>query len=179
MKIILGIIAFTLTFGFSAGLVGLLFGFPQPEVKPFAYNKKYNSVHSDKIQRLLTKDIGNGDLRNQEIYKLETNNNGFASSIYKAKYRSVINDYYVKSSSINDSNLPEDFKYAWREHMNAWKKQAQYLDSLQEDKEGFAEDIDLAVKNYSDNTNEINSTWYQVLRIADRYGVDVDRSYYR
>lgn len=177
MKIILGIIAFTITFGLSTGLVGILFGFPKAQPKSYVSKTKYSSAYKYKIDRLIKRDVRNGDLRDMKVRKLYKSE-GYASPIYKAEYRKVITDYYIKSSSINDSNLPEDFKYAWREHMNAWKKQTQYLNSLTID-DSYSEDVDVAVKRYSDNTNEINSTWYQVLRIAERYGVNINSRYYR
>ncbi len=174
MKTILGIIAFTLTFGLSAGLVGLLFGFPQYEAKSYSHNH-YNSAYKYKIKKLLKRDIRNGDVRNRRIYKLEAE--GLRSPIYKTEYSDAINEYYEASSSMNDANLPEDFKYAWREHMDAWKAQAIYVKSLQG--EAVEDELDTAVRNYADNTREINETWYQVLRIAERYGLDIDGSYYQ
>lgn len=171
MKIFLGFIAFTLTFGLSASLVGILFGFPQPEVKSYVSDYRYDSVHTNKIERFLKRDVRNGDLRNDAAFDL------FAGEESIKEYRKSVNDYYIKSSSMNDSNMPEDFKYAWREHMNAWKDQASYLNSLEDNADILG--TNPSAKNYSDNTDEINKTWYQVLRIADRYGVDIDRSYYR
>jgi hypothetical protein len=177
MKIILGIIAFTLTFGLSSTLVGLLFGFPQPSPQTFTSNAKYSSAYKYKIKRLLKRDVRNGELRNRQVDKLYTNNGDFSSLYSNAEYRQSINDYYVKSSSMNDSNLPDDFKYAWREHMKAWKNQASYLNSLQDG--SFSNGDESPVENYTDNTNEINRTWFQVLRIAERYGVEINRNYYR
>lgn len=177
MRIILGIIAFTITFGLSTGLVGILFGFPQAEAKPFSYKKKYTTAYKYKIKKLLRKDVRNGDLRNIKVNRLYAKEGSYSSLYYKDEYRKVINDYYIKSSSMNDSFLPEDFKYAWREHMNAWKKQAEYLNSLQD--ESYEDGIESNVRRYSDNTNEINRTWFQVLRIAKRYGVKIPRNYYQ
>ena len=163
MRIILGIIAFTLTFGLSATLVGVLFGFPQPEVKPFVTTSKYNSVHKNKIKSLLRRDVRNGNMREQAF----TGREGHISRYNSPEYGKAVNDYYIKSSSMNDSMLPDDFKYAWREHMKAWKNQAEYSNSLKD--EHYQEND--SVRKYSDNTGEVNRTWYQVLRIAERYGV--------
>jgi hypothetical protein len=176
MKIVLGIIAFTLTFGLSAGLVGLIFGFPQTTARSFTRNYEHSSVYKYKIKRLLKRDVRNGIDRNQKVDKLYAQEGSYSALYYNAEYREAINEYYEDSSSMNDSHLPEDFKYAWREHMNAWKKQAYYLNYLQD---APLPDSTETIRNYSDNTNEINQTWFQVLRIAERYGVDVDRSYYR
>ena len=60
--------------------------------------------------------------------------------------------------------------------MNAWKKQAAFVRSKDLAKSEF--DLD-SNGTYADNTVEINKTWYQVLRIAQRYGVEIDEGYYR
>lgn len=180
MRTISGLIAFTLTFGLSAALVGLLFGLPQPTgFASASHNHEHNSVYAYKIKRLLKRDIGYGEIRNKRVFRLQRETGSYASALYDPAYSEAINEYYNRSSSISDANLPEDFKYAWREHMNAWKKQAMYVRSLHRDGDHDVEFFDTDVRSYSDNTNEINETWYQVLRIADRYGVDIDSSYYR
>ncbi len=167
MKNILGIIAFTVTFGLSAGLVGLLFGFPQTQTHSHASNVSYNSAYQGKISRLLDRDVSNGDLREKAYFKFY---DGDAESLYKNdEYRQAVNEYYINSSSMCDSATPEDFRYAWREHMNAWKNQAEYLNTLDDNE---------SAENYIDNTVEINRTWFQVLRIANRYGVEIPRNYY-
>lgn len=171
MKTILGIIAFTLTFGLSAGLVGLLFGFPQTETE----TKKFNSAYKYKIKSLLKRDIRNGDLRDEQIYQLRNDGIESDSTIYREGYSNSINEYYLNSSSLDASNLPDDFRYAWKEHMDAWKVQTEYVKSLQS--ENYEEDADTAVRTYFDNSDEISRTWYQVLRIAQRYGVEIDSTY--
>lgn len=174
MKNILGIIAFTLTFGLSAGLVGVLFGFPQPQHNSYVSTVRHNSVYQGKISRLLSRDVSNGDAREKAYYEFYE---GDTESLYKNdEYRQAVNEYYISSSSLNDSAIPEDFRYAWREHMKAWKDQAEYLNSIQND--SYGKNDKTTAENYTDNTVEINRTWFQVLRIASRYGVEIPSNYY-
>lgn len=174
MKSILGIIAFTLTFGLSAGLVGILFGFPQSHNNSYVSTVRNNSVYQGKISRLLSRDVSNGGAREKAYYEFY---GGDTESLYKNdEYRQAVNEYYISSSSMNDSITPEDFKYAWREHMNAWKNQAEYLNSLQN--ENYGRNDETAANYYIDNTVQINRTWFQVLRIANRYGVEIPNNYY-
>ena len=69
---------------------------------------------------------------------------------------------------------PRDFQYAWRNHWKAWNKQPAYARSFE-----TSERFDEAYTVGNDNGREIDQTWYQVLRIAQRYGVRIDRSYYQ
>jgi hypothetical protein len=71
---------------------------------------------------------------------------------------------------MNDAGLPQEFQTAWRAHMKAWHDYANFLDGLKDssitlktDKENF--------DNLEDfYNNEINSTWYEVLSVADDNG---------
>ncbi len=178
MRIILGIIAFTLTFGLSASLVGLLFGFPKHNVRHFTSKHTHNSAHKHNIRRLLRRDVfRNGETRDHKVTRLYAEFGSYDALYQNSEYRKAISDYHRKSSSMKDSHLPEDFKYAWREHMKAWKNQANYLEDLQS--KSLDGEIESASKNYSDNSRQINRTWDQVLRIAQRYGVGIDSSYYQ
>ena len=174
MKIISGIVAFTLTFGISVALIGLVFGFPEVDTKDYVSTYRTKSAYASKIERFLRKDVRNGNIRDRAIDKHYTEGNSSSSLYFNSDYQDAVNIYYRKSNAMNDSYLPSDFKYAWREHMEAWEKQAKYMNQINE-----SDSVDGVIEKYSDNTKEINDTWYQVLRIAHRYGVDIDRSYYQ
>ncbi len=174
MKFISGFTAFILTFVLSVSLVGLLFGFPKVETSNQIFQlRSKNSVVKYKIASLLRRDVlRNGNARDQKIRSIEGYYSMSEAELYNNYvYRQAVNDYFIKSSSMNDSMLPDDFQYAWRKHMQAWQKQAAYLNAVAD---GNYSDY----SGYSDNTAEINETWFQVLRIAQRYGVNIPANYY-
>ena len=166
MKILLGIIAFTVTFGLSSTVVGLLFGLPQTvnetPKREYSYSAKY------KIKRLLKRDIANGANRNLVARKLLASGVNFNSIDFSDEYKNTVIQYYRDSASMNDADLPSDFKYAWRKHMQAWKKQTIYLKNNMNPS-----------STHSDDDGEINRTWHQLMRIAERYGVEIDESYFQ
>lgn len=165
MKFTSGIIAFVLTFGLSISIVGLLFGFPA--------NHTNTSVAKHKIADLLRKDDNFGDYRNYKTRNIEGYYRMSEAELYNNDvYYKAVFDYVIKSSSMNDSFLPEDFKYAWRKHMQAWQNQAIFLTQVKY-KSNHSE-----YHQHSDNTAEINATWMQVLRIAERYNVNIPADYY-
>lgn len=175
MKILLGIIAFTVTFGLSSTLVGLLFGFPQAEIEtPRDWVRQQDHSTKHRIKRLLKRDVANGFPRHAEARRVFQLNRDITSLDQSPAYRSSVVRYVEKSSSMSDAGLPRDFQYAWRKHMQAWKKRAAYLKAIDnlENPNSFSVDV-------PNDNGEINRTWDQVLRIAERYGLEIDRSYYQ
>ncbi|MCO6511796.1 MAG: hypothetical protein J5I65_13480, partial [Aridibacter famidurans] len=63
-----------------------------------------------------------------------------------------------------------DLRYAWREHMEAWLAHDKLLD-------GAGASDDAFFVRYRESTREINETWHQVLRIAERYGANTRGMY--
>jgi len=175
MKILLGIIAFTLTFGLSSTLVGLLFGFPQAEVEAPKYRVRHqDSSTKYRIKRLLKRDVANGFPRHAAARRGYQSNRDITSLDQIPAYRNSVIRYVERSSSMSDAGLPRDFQYAWRNHMKAWKKRAAYLKAIDavDNPNSFSVEI-------PNDSGEINETWEQVLRIAERYGLHIDRSYYQ
>ncbi len=175
MKIILGFIAFILTFGFSTSLVGLLFGFPQPNTASYLSTKS-NSQVAQKIEGLLKRDVQNGVSRHSLADRLYQSGETFESIYSDADFRSAALKYVQTSAGMSDADLPLDFQYAWRDHMKAWQKQAAYIRTFENTRDFESDNVSISP---ADNTTEINETWYQVLRIAQRYGVVIDRSYFQ
>ncbi len=174
MRIILRFAAFVITFGVSVTLYGLLFGLPDYDLGPSARNYDRSTAHH--IKTLLRKDVANGRSRHKIAAQLVSTGEETESLYSNSKYRATVVYYVNASSKLSDAGLPADFQYAWRQHMKAWKKQAGFISSLKyNDNANSAGEL----PGLADNTKEINQTWYQVLRIAARYGVDIDRSYYQ
>ncbi len=178
MKFTSGIIAFVLTFGLSVSIIGLLFGFPATHTSHQVYQIRANTcVAKYKIGALLRKDDRFRDYRNHKIRNIEGYYDMSEAELYNNDvYYKTVSDYVIKSSSMNDSNLPEDFKYAWRKHMQAWQNQANFLTQVNDKSDTAVAESEY--HQYSDNTMEINVTWMQVLRIAERYDVDIPADYY-
>jgi len=162
LKVVTGIGAFILTFGFSVSLVGLLFGYASIATSA--------SGSKQAISDFLRKDVGNGISRDRqylraisELRRLMVAEDG---SLIRS-YNRIVSEYVRTSSSMDDSVLPSDLQFAWREHMEAWQEHSDYLDAVCRgaESDGFK-------ATYRENQREITETWYQVLRIAERYGAD-------
>jgi hypothetical protein len=142
MKFITAIVAFSITFGFSTVLAGLL---------------GENNETAQKISSLLKQDIANGQ-RMDQAYHL-----GWSSS----QFARVVSDYVDQSQAIDDTNLPADFTIAWQAHMQAWNTHANFLSrSSCMKKKMTAEEISQIT---TEHKYEITTTWLDVLRIARKY----------
>ena len=148
-KNILHLVAFVLTFAVSVSVAGVV--------------KSFQGLSAgEKIANVLTVDINNG-LTRRINYKNSIN------------YVADKTDEYVSASeNINVSGLPEDFQAAWQKHMNAWRIHANYLNERKYSRE-LIEDFDAVSANQS---NEINRTWYEVLRVARENGAKIPRNAY-
>jgi hypothetical protein len=156
-KIIVALIAFFTTFGFSAGLTKYFLG--DTQTKSFVrFNKERKNSTRNKILRLLDKDISNGRLRDSKIA-----NNPFNDDSALQSYVAATEEYVDKSSSLDDSNLPEEFQTAWREHMKAWQEHSEFLNSV-----NTLQDRD-TMRQYRYQDREISRTWYKVLSVAARH----------
>lgn len=168
LKSTLSIVAFTLTFGFSVVLIGLLFGFPQPS---YDYPQKAQSKCFDQtaheIERLISQDERNGTARNSSIVRMDLSHQD-PSAI--SKYSRSVSRYVQKSSSINDSNLPSDFREAWQSHMNAWANYSEFLNERRDSKSKMSDEGFNSVETRLDK--EISRTWIETLRIAKAYGAN-------
>jgi hypothetical protein len=142
MKFITAIVAFSITFGFSTVLAGLL---------------GENNETAQKISSLLKQDIANG-------YEMDAVYQATPSSFQFAK---AVSDYVDKSQAIDDTNLPADFRIAWQAHMQAWNTHANFLsrNSCMK-KKMTTEEISQIT---TEHKYEITTTWLDVLRIARKY----------
>lgn len=171
LKGISGIAAFVLTFGLSVSLVGLLFGFT---------GTGSDTGVSAEITNFLRQDVRNGNFRDREIrrYLSERYSYGSESEPDIERYSTSVGSYVRASSSMNDASLPDDLRYAWREHMEAWLAHDALLREAEHGSTTMKECCDDAFfVKYRESTREINETWHQVLRIAERYGANTRGMY--
>lgn len=151
MKFITAIVAFSITFGFSTVLAGLL---------------GENNETAQKISSLLKQDIANGQRMDQAYHS------GWSSF----QYAKVVSDYVDKSQAIDDTNLPADFRTAWQAHMQAWNTHANFLSrSSCMKKKMTAEEISQIT---TEHKYEITTTWLDVLRIARKYDAAIPYNAY-
>jgi len=186
IKNILSVAAFSTAFIASTAFAGLFV--EKSEVLPIiaVVETRYDSQptscfkHIEKsatarrISKTLKQDIGNGRERDSSLYRID---GGFVSPFSSSsfdEYSGVIGEYADNSGSIEDEGMPKEFQTAWREHMKAWRDYADFLESMKDasnrdtlGEESF-ETLDGAY-----NT-EINQTWYEVLRVADEYGANMN-----
>ena len=154
-RIFTALIAFVATFIFSAGLVRIIF--PAPVVR-YVYTEQFVNNQTvrpsaNEIETFLRRDIRNGELREVDRYGENQAN--------------AVMDYWKTSSSMDASDLPQDFQEAWQLHMEAWGNYAEYLQA----KRGTTQSYSCgAEKRYN---MEINRTWDDVLRIGRNYGSTV------
>ncbi len=166
LKSTISIVAFTLTFGFSVVLVGLLFGFPQTSFDDLQTSQSRNFDQSAyDIFRLISQDELNGTMRDSSVIKMDLSKQDKTAI---AKYSKQVDRYLIKSTSIDDSNLPSDFRAAWHEHMNAWENYSEFLNERFESTTMISnEEFNKSEKKFDE---EISRTWFETLRIARTYG---------
>lgn len=106
---------------------------------------------AQKINRLLTEDVANGQERAiSEDYAISTI--GYAEEM----------------ETLDDANLPTDFRRAWRDHKRAWRIQSNLLFNA-----GNYRSDDKFQRAWTKNNNEISRTWLRVLKIAEQHNAEI------
>ncbi len=153
MKFITAIVAFSVTFGFSAFLTELL-----GANNRLHFQTTEATRTGQEISSLLEQDIANGQ-ESEAVYR---------SGASLSEYSESVSNYVDASESIEDVNLPPDFRFAWHAHMNAWRNHAEFLRSSGLSREELYErDFFLT---YLNQNHEIERTWLNVLDIGRKYG---------
>jgi len=171
-RYIVGIIAFIGTFAVSVGLVWLIFGFP---TKPnYNYTRhKCNDRNADAIFSHISRDKRNGEIRDQRSFR--TNNwerNGEIGYSIENHADSVAN-YVDEAYRMDVTDLPQDFQIAWQIHIAAWRDYSNYLNELKNSPETEKSDHRDFIFSENRYNNEINRSWYEVLRKGRIHGADV------
>lgn len=106
---------------------------------------------AQKINELLTADVANGQTR-----ALDTD------------YTGAVLSYANEMETLDDANLPADFRWAWREHKRAWRAQSNLL--LNAERYRSRERLRIM---WVRNNDEISRTWYKVLEIAEKHNAQI------
>lgn len=142
MKFITAIVAFSIAFGFSTVLAGLL---------------GENNQTAQKISSLLERDIANGE-------KMDAIYSSHASPFEFAR---AVTEYVGNSQAIDDTDLPADFRIVWQAHMKAWRTHADFLSRSDCVKKRMSAEEISHIR--TEQKYEIMTTWFDVLRMARRY----------
>ncbi len=157
---ITAIVAFIVTFIFSAGLVRIIFPAPAGQYV-FTNRPQYTNRNSSEIESFLLRDIRNGENRMDRISSLrETDKERFS-----ADFADAVMNYSISSSNMDASRFPQDFQNAWREHMKVWRNYGEFLKEAEPTSSKCTE---------GRLNSEINRTWMEVLRISRNYGAVVE-----
>ncbi len=180
IKTILPTTVFIFAFVFSTAFASLFasksesqlnLGFGRTSTSCFKNRGNYTA---NKIALFVQQDIRYGNERDKRLYRLGKDYRPpFTGSSSFASFAEVVSKYADKSGNMEAGTLPPDFQIAWLEHMKAWRD---YADFLNEMKNSSArrmlseEQLDALETKHSD---EITSTWQEVLRIGRSYGAEV------
>ena len=150
MKNILHLVAFALAFSVSVSFALVV--------------KSFQGLSTpERITKVITEDVDNG-------FNYQ---NKYSGNITSSAIRT--NNYVSASESINTEGLPEDFQVAWQRHMKAWRIHSNYLNEKKYSS-GYNLEYD---RTGSSQIEEINLTWYEVLRIARQHGAKIPaKAYY-
>ena len=106
---------------------------------------------AQKINKLLTADVGNGQER-----------------ALGQDYIGATLNYTEEMETLDDSNLPTDFRWAWREHKRAWRVQSNLL--LNANRYRSSDRLKMM---WVRNNDEISRTWYKVLEVAKKHKAEI------
>ncbi len=152
-KHITALVTFVITFALSAFLVTLLRPPTVSQTRKVIVNRGCSYTNAQRITQLLQQDIANANIPRE----FSSHQSSLAAST----------EYYVSASeSLSYQDLPTDFQTAWQNHMRAWRNQVDLYNTFEDD---FSQDEE-TLKMSARNTEEINRTWWEVLRIAKKYG---------
>jgi hypothetical protein len=170
-KTLISIISFVVAFSISIAAVLLFKGFC-PLTNSFTKDVKVKDAETARrITSLLERDISNGRIRDLEILKMVEQ--GIEPS--QAQEAALTRQYWQSSNSIETENLPDDFVKAWKKHMKAWEKYADFLEANHSSLETNAHYKCKAKKHI----REISDTWFNVLEIAKgKYGAEIPEGAY-
>jgi hypothetical protein len=183
-KNILSIAAFAIAFSLSTVLAGFFITETYPatfEVVSYSSgptcSKRHHNLHQSPLAREITafinSDKANGRARDRKIFGAGVDfRPAFESSSFP-KYAVAVEEYVDESSKLDASDLPQEFKTAWRNHINAWRDYTEFLNEMKSPSERRKMNTEELLSLDNEYSNEINQTWEEVLSLGATYGADV------
>ena len=168
-KTILSIATFFTAFAVSAFLVSLFF--PASTYRATScFTNHSTSTSANQITAFINRDVYNGREHTRIIDRiLRDTPRVFEHSEYP-EYINAVNSYVETFPAMDVSEMPRDFRLAWRKHTKAWRDYSAFMS----DSEGSLYWAGTNSKEYIDRetayTSEIESTWYEVMRSARKHG---------
>jgi hypothetical protein len=167
MKFITAIVAFFIPFT----LCVLLIGVPKENFEPSRFGLQSGNQTQQNISSLISRDIRNGRERDCKAKKLYDSGESENSIYASAEYAEIIDDYVSASESIDDTNVPPDFRSAWHNHMKIWREHADFLNQEKEFSAWRKTDDNETLQTISDQEREIEDTWREVILTGRKYNV--------
>jgi hypothetical protein len=169
-KTIISILAFAVAFGFSTYFAS--FFLPESvESQTFYYENTHISTQPDsEIMSFLRRDISNGNERISSYFDSGNEHHEVSPENCLAHKAASVKFYSEKSASMDATELPKDFRAAWRKHMKAWRDYSNFLDKSAKSSNLDSEDFNEKSAEFND---EISSTWNDVLDIGESYDENV------
>lgn len=118
------------------------------------------------IETVLRQDVNYGQER---LWRISSGERLPAKSYFK-KYAEAVEEYADDAGSLNYGHLPREFQIRWNEHMRAWRDYSNYLNTVKNSSQSLDEDF---YRKQKEHTADINLTYFDVLRVGSRHGVDV------
>jgi hypothetical protein len=164
-KTIISILAFAAAFGFSAYFAS--FFLPETVKSENFYYDDYAPVRTHAgILNLLRQDDINGNERRFDYEDSDDQAEDVSFKNYITSEAKLVNSYVDKSSSLNASDLPCDFRSAWRVHMKAWRDYSDFMNKSAKTKNVDADEFR---EKEVELIDDINSTWGKVLDVSETY----------
>lgn len=183
-KTILSIAAFIVAFAFSTAFAGLFIAksaYQSVLTVPANQNRQSTSCFTkrgrytaDKIEVFISQDVSNGRERDRKLYEIDRDYRPSFMSKSFSDYSAVISEYVDESNALDETALPQEFQNAWRAHLKAWRDYANFLETIKTSSDSEKLNGKAAYELESHFNAEINSTWYEVLRVGGTYGAEVD-----
>ena len=162
---ILSIAAFIVAFTVSAAIASVF----TPSSSTGLAQPSADRSTARNIYRFLQRDIQNGDERDRSAYGYGMERRGALASPNVIIRAQAVAEYSEASGAMNYESLPQDFQLAWLKHMRAWHNYSDFLQKARTERMSY-DDVRRLENQYN---REINQTWFEVLRIAQRYGSDI------
>lgn len=147
--------AFVATFALSAVIASFL------KIEQGSLTLWTEAQSRQKIGVLLAEDVANGQKRDNFV--------GRDFNDYSIKVMRYVN----QMENLDDANLPADFQRAWRIHVRAWRNHSFFLMNA---RNYGSEQRTRAI--WQRQSDEINNSWYRVLKIAEKYDAEIPANAY-
>jgi hypothetical protein len=168
-KNILSIAAFFTAFAVSAAIASLFIPANTTDHRATScFTNHSTSATANRITAFINRDVYNGREHTRIIYRILRDTPRVSEHSSYPEYVSAVNAYVETFPSMDVSEMPRDFRLAWRKHTKAWRDYSAFISSEKSvTVYGYYGDFELTEAAY---TQEIDETWDEVINIARKHG---------